>query len=150
MLMLREWAKFAGFSALLATVLTISLLWALLPSGQIRNYQPTDKNQTESQQCEVGEGFLHCMLIRTLNDPVALFTFWVAIFTAFLAISTVGLWSATIKSIRLATDEFRATHRPKIRVKHFFLVSDIWQGEPILVNITLVNNGTAEAIPRQI
>jgi hypothetical protein len=148
--MLLKWAKFAGFSALLATVLTISILWALHPSKDVRNYKSAEKNQTENQQCEIGESYLHCIARRTVTDPVALFTAWVAGFTAILGLSTIGLWCATNNALRLATEEFRATHRPQIRIKHFFLANDIWGGEPIVVNITLVNNGTAEAIPRQI
>jgi hypothetical protein len=84
----------------------------------------------------------------------------VATFTAVLAMSTIGLWLATNKlwragerqfgftqqSIGLARDEFNATHRPKIRVKHLWLAGDIWGGETIVVNLAFVNNGTAEAI----
>jgi hypothetical protein len=91
------------------------------------------------------------------EDALARYTWWLTAFTGVLAIATIGLGAATIwlclageRQFKLARDEFRSTHRPKIRVKHFYLVSDIWQDEPIIVNITFVNHGTAEAIPAEI
>jgi hypothetical protein len=72
--------------------------------------------------------------------------------TAVLAFSTMFLWMATNaqgnltqQSIDLARDEFRSTHRPKIRVKHFVLNSDIWHDEPLNVNMTCVNTGPTDA-----
>jgi hypothetical protein len=41
--------------------------------------------------------------------------------------------------------EFLATHRPKIRVRHVMLKSDIWNKEKVKVTITCVNNGTTDA-----
>jgi hypothetical protein len=91
------------------------------------------------------------------EDALARYTWWLTAFTGVLAIATIGLGAATIwlclageRQFKLARDEFRSTHRPKIRVKHSYLVSDIWQDEPIIVNITFVNPGTAEAIPAEI
>jgi hypothetical protein len=37
---------------------------------------------------------------ETLNDPTALFTFWVAFFTFVLAASTIGLWIVAICTLR--------------------------------------------------
>ena len=54
------------------------------------------------------------------------------------------------QQIELARDEFNSSHRPKIRIKHIWLKNDIWQGEPIIVNLTCVNNGTTEAILSEI
>jgi hypothetical protein len=53
---------------------------------------------------------------------------------------------ASRDAVQAARDEFLATHRPQIRIKHLWLVNDIWQGDPIIVNLTCVNNGTGEAI----
>jgi hypothetical protein len=77
---------------------------------------------------------------------VAYYTKVLAWFTAILALATMGLGASTIIQINLARREFLSTHRPKVRVKHLWLASDIWQGEAILVNLTLVNNGTAEGV----
>jgi hypothetical protein len=75
----------------------------------------------------------------------ALATFAIAAFTGTLWWSTRGMLRVTNRSIDLARDEFRATHRPKIRLKHLQLVSDIWTNERIIVNPTFVNRGTANA-----
>jgi hypothetical protein len=53
---------------------------------------------------------------------------------------------ASEKTVKAAEDEFKATHRPKIRVKHVWLTSDLWQGEKITVNVWYVNNGTSNAV----
>jgi hypothetical protein len=50
------------------------------------------------------------------------------------------------RTVRASENEFIATHRPKIRVKHFWLTSDIWDGTVITANVTYVNNGTANAL----
>lgn len=42
---------------------------------------------------------------RTTNDPTALFTFWLALFTAGLTISTVGLWAVTYLTLRHARQD---------------------------------------------
>jgi hypothetical protein len=75
---------------------------------------------------------------------------YVALFTAVLAISTYALWTVTKASVEIGNREFISTHRPKIRVKHLWLVEDIWQAQPITVNLTCVNTGTADAILGQI
>jgi len=41
-------------------------------------------------------------------------------------------------------------HRPKIRVKHVWLTSDIWHGEPVEVAMVITNIGTAPAKIAQI
>jgi len=87
------------------------------------------------------------------EESIANYTGWLAVLTGLLAFATIGMGAATIglyvageRQLRLARDEFLSTHRPKIRIKHFWLGNDIWHGEPITVNLTCVNNGTTEAI----
>lgn len=84
------------------------------------------------------------------TNPTEFFTFWVAIFTLVLAGSTIGLWYVTYRGIQLGRDEFNATHRPKVRLKHLWLAEDILPNEPISVNLFVVNNGSADAILQQI
>lgn len=48
---------------------------------------------------------------------VAVFTFWVAVFTLALAGATILLWLATRGTLKLARDEFNASHRPKLIVR---------------------------------
>lgn len=80
-----------------------------------------------------------------------------ALATVAIAGFTLTLWRATTeqgrlaqKSIDLARDEFQSTHRPRIRIKHLFLESDIWQGEPIVVTLVCVNCGTTDAVLHEI
>jgi len=91
-----------------------------------------------------------------VERSLARYTLWLAIFTAVLAISTIGLWFTAVwsgrkqfrqtqDSIALTRDEFLSTHRPKIRVKHVVLSTPLWQGERLAVKVVLVNNGTTDA-----
>jgi hypothetical protein len=75
----------------------------------------------------------------------ALATIVIAFFTVTLAWSTHRLWQASKDQINVARDEFYSTHRPKIRIKHLWLQSDIWHGERIAVTLTCVNIGTVDA-----
>jgi hypothetical protein len=50
------------------------------------------------------------------------------------------------KSIKLASKEFIATHRPKIRIKHVWPVDRAWANAPIAANLVIVNKGSANAI----
>jgi hypothetical protein len=50
------------------------------------------------------------------------------------------------KSTDVAEDNFLATHRPLIRVKHLFLESNIWFGsEPIVAALVFANVGSTNA-----
>jgi hypothetical protein len=49
-------------------------------------------------------------------------------------------------TVKASESEFTATHRPKIRVKHLWITSDIWDGHVITVNVTYVNNGTTNVV----
>ena len=84
--------------------------------------------------------------------------------TLALFLATVGLMIATgvlgffafrqasdmKATIELNREEFLSTHRPKIRVKHFWVTGDVWGGERIIANLTCVNTGTTEAILQEI
>jgi hypothetical protein len=54
------------------------------------------------------------------------------------------------RTVRASENEFNATHRPKIRIKHCVLASDIAQDVPILINLTCVNTGTSDALLQQV
>jgi hypothetical protein len=66
--------------------------------------------------------------------------------TLLIALFTLTLWISTSGTLKLARDEFNSTYRPEIRIKHLWLANDIWQGEPIVINLWCVNNGTSDAI----
>jgi hypothetical protein len=77
-------------------------------------------------------------------EIVAYYTEVLAWFTAIMAVATIGLGVGTYFQIKLARNEFNSTHRPKIRLKHLWLGSDIFlENEPITVNLMCVNTGTA-------
>jgi len=108
----------------------------------------------QHSECPTEEN--HGFWQKTACDPIAFFTAWLMGFTAVLAASTIGLWFVTWRSglkqsrdmkdvIQLTRDEFYSTHRPKIRIKHLWLRSDIWHGEHIAITLTCVNIGTVEA-----
>ncbi|MBZ9706928.1 hypothetical protein LB543_09370 [Mesorhizobium sp. ESP7-2] len=54
---------------------------------------------------------------RTISDPLALYTGMLTIFTGILGVSTILLWVETRQSVRLAREEFVASHRPRIVVR---------------------------------
>jgi len=80
--------------------------------------------------------------------------------TAFASIAiaafTLTLWWATAEHgrisdrvLQLARDEFHSTHRPRIRVKHVWLKSEIWMDEKIMIDLAIVNSGNTTAIITQ-
>lgn len=87
---------------------------------------------------------------RGFEDPVAYYTFWLALFTVALAMGAF-LQSLLIgRQITLARQEFVATHRPKIDVLALRIASD-WSDEaegvdPIVeVILRFVNSGDSPA-----
>ena len=61
------------------------------PSGKIRHNQTTAEDTDKNREGDQRETFWQ----RTLNDPTAFFTLWVAAFTGVLGFSTIGLWFVT-------------------------------------------------------
>ena len=84
------------------------------------------------------------------EDAIARYNYWLTWVIFILAVATIGLGGIGIFQIRLARAEFLSTHRPKIRIKHVVLKKDIWQRQPIIVDITCVNSGTSPAFLREI
>jgi hypothetical protein len=82
---------------------------------------------------------------------------WLVRWTFALFAATLGLIGATAVlgvlgyfQLRDVRASINLAHRPKIRVKHLVLARDIWQGQPIVVNLTFVNVGTGQARINQI
>jgi hypothetical protein len=116
------------------------LAWASAPTDAKKDacYRSAEKTGRSTVECK-------SFLERTTSDPIAMFTF-------VLAVSTVGLWLATIslyrageKQFRLARAEFLATHRPKIRIKNVWLRNEFWYDQSINVRVVCVNHGTTDA-----
>jgi hypothetical protein len=81
---------------------------------------------------------------RGFEDPVAYYTFWLALFTVALAIG--GLVQSVLigQQIKLARDEFISTHRPKLRLRLLTMtLPEV--GKPIEIKFSLVNIGDTPA-----
>jgi hypothetical protein len=79
------------------------------------------------------------------EEAIARYNEYLAWFTAILALATIGLGIGTVFQIRLARAEFAASHRPKIRIKHVWLVQ-LGSDMPVTVDIVYVNVGDANAV----
>ena len=86
------------------------------------------------------------------DEAIARFTgrlFWATVALSVIAIFQFGafIWQGIQlqNAVKASRDEFLASHRPKIRLKHLWLAADIWQTDPIIVNLWCVNIGTADA-----
>jgi hypothetical protein len=60
---------------------------------------------------------LSAILNKTWDDPVAFFTFVLAIFTGVLSLSTIGLWIATARGIHAQSRETRILQRAYLNVE---------------------------------
>ena len=79
------------------------------------------------------------------DNVIAFGTILIGVFTYVLYRSTNKLWEAGEKQFRLARAEFLSTHRPKIRIKHVWLMNEFWYDHPLRVKIVCVNHGTTDA-----
>ena len=75
------------------------------------------------------------------DDWLTFSTVLIAVFTASLWWSTRRLWKAGERQIRLARDEFNATHRPLVSIRRMGTV--FFPNEPIKIEFTIVNAGDA-------
>ena len=91
---------------------------------------------------------------RTLADPVAYYTLWLMIFTGVLGVVGVSQGILIYDQIRLARDEFNATHRPILRVRKPLIIdlsprfprAGVSKGEVVKGSIEVSNVGEATAI----
>src|SRR5690242_16803824 len=66
------------------------------PGYNKEDTQPRHETDTRDPKGEGGKSFWE----RTTDDPVAFFTLWLAIFTAVLSASTIGLWVVSLRAGR--------------------------------------------------
>src|SRR5439155_17726172 len=97
-----------------------SIFWACVLGWQA-SYAPTE---IEKQACyqaaeKSGHKIEECKTWweRATTDPVAVFTLVLAFSTIGLWIATVGLYLAGEGQLKLARQEFIATHRPRVIVR---------------------------------
>ena len=96
-------------------------LRAPVPAEQYQQcLNEAQKDRSKNTECKTDETIWQ----RTISDPIAYYTFWITVFTA--ALAGIGLIQGYLlnQQIRLARDEYSATHRPKIIVSGFQIVSN--------------------------
>lgn len=125
-------------------------VWDAEHSRRATHYQANYEYHYEHHEGHDGKSFWE----RTTEDPVTLYTLWLAIFTAVLSLSTIGLWVVTWRgsirqsqdmkaTIELARDEFNATYRPEIIAYSFEPSSEGISAEKIAVQVSYLNRGRA-------
>jgi hypothetical protein len=152
-----NWSQARLLTTLIAAIAVVMEPMSWLTSGIppcIVNPENYSAYYADGDKCPTFHVFLFKFLARifeTLGDP----NWVVAIFTVILAISTIGLWVATIslyrageKQFGLARDDFNATHRPWIPVTKVTLNFGLkWaQGNALVgLNVFCKNAGNSPA-----
>jgi hypothetical protein len=80
---------------------------------------------------------------RTWEDPVAFFTLWIAIFTCVLAASTIGLWIATILTLRHSRETAERQLRAYLTIEGGGVL--LLNGNTISANVKFRNTGQTPA-----
>lgn len=140
--MLRRYAtRFYPVALLLLGFALFGWLVTLAPTYQFciaKEYQPYSYGKSYDLQYRTGAFFI-CEA-ETLNANTGALT---ALATIAIAVFTLTLWVVTGESVRLARDEFSASHRPKLLLRD----ASAWparkldSGERIEVTYTIVNVG---------
>ncbi len=146
---MRRWHKWA-----ITIVVAVGLIvWVIGSSQSFQDCMNECKNQTSEQAFQKGPTNLFVALIRGINlgtrcigafidknyaAITALATIVIAAFTGTLWLSTITQARITEAALKLATDEFNITHRPKLRVR---TIRPHFTGGEISVHYTLVNIG---------
>jgi hypothetical protein len=172
--MLENWARLSGFAAILAAVLAISFLWTLNyvppqntewtceakpdsndPSKPALNTFTCHTKQSENLESQPARA--NKQSDQNASDGIKITDVFLAAFNGLLVIVTAVLIAVGIsqgrelrRAVDASKDEFVANHRPKVRLKHLWLMNDIWSGEKIVLELTMVNNGTAEGIGAEV
>jgi hypothetical protein len=78
------------------------------------------------------------------TDSIGLYTLVLSIFTAVLAVATIGLGILSYFQIRLARTEFIASHRPLLAIR--FVEISLDESDKVGVEFGVINAGTSDAI----
>jgi hypothetical protein len=141
---LLTWAVLAWLAALEP----VSLLTSRIPPCLI-DTASYDTYYADNKECPAFHVFLIKLLtivLEKLGDPAwatVAATIAIAAFTGTLWWSTKGMLKATNDSIALARAEFLSSHRPRMRLKHMWLIDQLaWRlGGPFELNLDIVNVG---------
>jgi hypothetical protein len=114
------------------------------PPRYTERQAPDDHPKSQEGGSETFRQRLVAIVNRTLDDPIALFTF-------VLAGSTIGLWIVTWRSeVRQSKDTltaFISTNRPKVVLRRILYVPITMDG-PLDVHFRLSNIGASDAVIR--
>jgi hypothetical protein len=126
--------------------------WAAVLGWQA-SYSPTERQKEECYEAAQKTGYKQdeCKSFweKVTSDPIALFNL-------ILAFSTVGLWVATISlsragnnQIKLAREEFIATHRPKIKI-HAVEITRREANEHIFIGASILAFNVGESVAKNV
>jgi hypothetical protein len=148
---------FVALAAILGFALGGSFVWSFQSPPQTTHHASTDKHADQA-------GIENSKKTESLwipTDSVGLYTLVLAVFTGLLvavsgfqgyfllrADKTARISAEAARaSTALAREEFIATHRPRMRIKHIWMVDRMaWRlSQPLEVNLDIVNIGDAIA-----
>lgn len=133
-----------AFTAVMGFTVGASFIWSIEfgPLSYAQSYQESATQEATNPEKRQGQ---HKHFLWAPESPTDFFTLWIAVFTCGLALSTVGLWIVTGRSVELARDEFNASHRPKIRIKHVWIMNEVLDDETLTFQLVFTNVGSAAA-----
>ncbi len=131
---------------ILAVVLVVAVQYeSVQPFGDIQSLAAYE--QIAKEYFNYARSSAQALMTRTIewfrgmsrDDWLTAAIALMAIFTASVWWSTRRLWKAGERQIRLAREEFNATHRPRASVRR--MGTDLIPNEPIKIEFTIVNSG---------
>jgi hypothetical protein len=141
-------------------------LWAVVPlllagalvagASSLRVSVPPEEHQYCLQAAkEAGNKNPYCPTDETvwkrgLTDPVAYYTLWLTLFTGVLAAVGIGQGYLIRQQVKLASDEFNSTHRPRLVVRFVAMDRRPKPGMPLQIWITVANVGDSRAFVRSV
>lgn len=125
--------------------LVLALAWFDGYSSQIaappRPAETAEKTNKKSSE----DSYLYDLWKWATHDAITVYTFFLAVFTGVVGRTAIVQIRYLRKSSDLARAEFASSHRPKIRIKHVWLVA-LGSNQPITVDIVYANVGDAKAV----
>jgi len=109
--------------------------------------------KTQTEQTEKWSKNQNCTIYKAITENTFVdAVIWVSgenrvitISTAVIAIFTIVLVLVGSSQIKLARDEFNASHRPRIRIKHVWLKNEILDDESLTIELVFTNAGDMAA-----
>ena len=140
-----DWTAIIG-SALVLVFCLIVLLPALRASAA--ENAPQKANEQAAAHTEddgIPQEFVsESLWVRTTSDPVALYTFVLAVFTAVLSVSTIGLWVKTDRLAKGAEESSERQLRAYISIKKA-RIKNVITGMKPQITLRIRNSGQTPA-----